>query len=123
LDRGSQVAAITEALEGLRRRNLLSYSEKQGYKIQSTAGEEWERERRDIGVSTEAIGEMVQGALRHLLGSTDRPRLHARTFPWKAHYSDGDRVSDALLADSRDDATIVIDFRFVGEKERSEGTW
>jgi hypothetical protein len=57
LDRGSQVGPVTEALEELRRRNLLSYSEKLGYKIQSTAGEEWERERRDLGVSAEAIAE------------------------------------------------------------------
>ena len=46
VDRGSRVTEITEALEDLRRRNLLGYSEKQGYKIQSTAGEEWERERQ-----------------------------------------------------------------------------
>src|SRR5690606_1509916 len=49
VDRGSQVGVVTEALEELRRKNLVSYSEKLGYKIQSTAGEEWERERRDIG--------------------------------------------------------------------------
>ena len=53
VDRGNHVNEITEALEKLRRRNLLGYSEKQGYKIQSTAGEEWERERRDIGVARE----------------------------------------------------------------------
>ena len=36
--RGNQVAAVTEALEELRRRNLLGYSEKHGYKVQSSAG-------------------------------------------------------------------------------------
>ena len=67
VDRGNQVAEVTEALEELRRRNLLGYSEKQGYKIQSSAGEEWERERRDIGVAREAISEIVQDALKCLL--------------------------------------------------------
>jgi 3-(3-hydroxy-phenyl)propionate hydroxylase len=38
-------AAVRQALEELRRRNLLGYSEKTGFKIQSNAGEEWERER------------------------------------------------------------------------------
>ncbi|MCA9488425.1 MAG: BREX system P-loop protein BrxC, partial [Myxococcales bacterium] len=41
VDRGNQVAAVTEALEELRRRNLLGFSEKEGYKLQSSAGEEW----------------------------------------------------------------------------------
>jgi hypothetical protein len=31
---------VRQALEELRRRNLLGYSEKTGFKIQSTAGEE-----------------------------------------------------------------------------------
>ncbi|HRI07266.1 MAG TPA: BREX system P-loop protein BrxC, partial [Nannocystaceae bacterium] len=123
LDRGSQVTAITEALEGLRRRNLLSYSEKQGYKIQSTAGEEWERERREIGVGSDAIIEMVRAALAHLVGDTERPRLLARSFPWKALFSDGDRQSDASLVDAREDAKILVDFRFVAEKDRTESTW
>ena len=52
---------ITEALEDLRRRNLLGYSEKHGYKIQSSAGEEWERERRDIGVAREEISDTRPG--------------------------------------------------------------
>jgi hypothetical protein len=122
LDRGSQVGPITEALEELRRRNLVSYSEKLGYKIQSTAGEEWERERRDLGVSSEATAESVQEALRLLLGSADRPRLHGRPFPWQGLYGDGQR-QDAILADPRDEAVITVDFRFVTGEERSESAW
>ena len=122
IDRGSQVGPVTEALEELRRRNLVSYSEKLGYKIQSTAGEEWERERRDLGVSGEAIAEYVQEALRFLLGSVDRPRLQGRPFPWQGLYGDGQR-QDALLADPRDEAVITVDFRFVTAEERSESAW
>ena len=60
VDRGNQVAAVTDALEELRRRNLLGYSEKEGYKLQSSAGEEWERERRDISVPRDSLIELVQ---------------------------------------------------------------
>ena len=81
VDRGSRVTEITEALEDLRRRNLLGYSEKQGYKIQSTAGEEWERERRDIGVPREEIGELLQESLNFLLATPDRPRLRGAVIP------------------------------------------
>ena len=124
VDRGSQVNAVTEALEELRRRNLLGYSEKQGYKIQSTAGEEWERERRDIGVPREEISELVQGVAqvparhrRSARGSKGRP------FPWAGVFSDGRRVEDAIIADPRDDATVRVDFRFLARDERTESAW
>jgi len=122
LDRGSQLGPITEALEDLRRRNLVSYSEKLGYKLQSTAGEEWERERRDLGVSAETTAESVQEALRLLLASAERPRHHGRPFPWFGRYSDGQR-QDAILADPRDEAVLTIDFRFINSEERSESAW
>ena len=123
VDRGSRVNEITEALEDLRRRNLLGYSEKQGYKIQSTAGEEWERERRDIGVPREEIGELLQESLKFLLASPDRPRLEGRSFPWAGVFSDGRRVEDAIVADPRDDATVRVDFRFLILDERTESSW
>ena len=123
VDRGSHVAAVTEALEDLRRRNLLGYSEKQGYKIQSSAGEEWERERRDIGVAREAISELVQGGLKFLLATPDRPRLQGRSFPWAGVFSDGRRVEDVSLADPRDDAAVRVDFRFLAREERTESAW
>lgn len=123
LDRGNHVPAITEALEDLRRRNLLGYSEKQGYKIQSSAGEEWERERRDIGVPREAISEIVQSCLEILLAEPDRPRLQGRPFPWAGRYSDGRRADDLALEDPRDDAAVTVDFRFLVREERTESSW
>jgi len=123
VDRGNQQPAVTEALEELRRRNLLGYSEKLGYKIQSSAGEEWERERRDIGVPREAIGEIVQDALRFLLTAPERPRLQGRPFPWAGRFSDGRSAEDLVLADPRDEAAACVDFRFLSRDERSEPTW
>ncbi|MGA4981950.1 BREX system P-loop protein BrxC [Streptomyces cellulosae] len=123
VDRGNHVAAVTEALEELRRRNLLGYSEKHGYKVQSSAGEEWERERRDIGVAREAISEIVQDGLRFLLATPDRPRLQGRPFPWAGQFSDGRRADDANLVDPRDDAAARVDFRFLAREERTESTW
>ncbi len=123
VDRGNQVAAVTEALAELRRRNLLGYSEKLGYKVQSTAGEEWERERRDIGVPPEAIGEAVQQALQVLLATPQRPLLHGRPFPWAGLFSDGRQHDDAVLADPRDDAAVRVDLRFLSKDERAESVW
>lgn len=123
VDRGNQVAEVTAALEELRRRNLLGYSEKQGYKIQSSTGEEWERERRDIGVARETINEIVQEELKYLLAVPDRPRLQNRPFPWAGVFSDGRRADDVTLADPRDEATVRVDFRFLVRDERTESAW
>ena len=51
MDAGDRTEAVSQALEAMRRQNLLGYSERTGYKIQSSAAEEWERERRDVDVS------------------------------------------------------------------------
>ncbi|PGH49734.1 hypothetical protein CRI70_15985 [Streptomyces sp. Ru87] len=123
VDRGNHVAAVTEALEELRRRNLLGYSEKHGYKVQSSAGEEWDRERRDIGVVRESISEIVQDGLKFLLAAPDRPRLQGRPFPWAGQFSDGRRADDVNLVDPRDDAAARVDFRFLAREERTESIW
>lgn len=123
LDRGNHVSAVTDALEQLRRKNLLGYSEKLGYKLQSSAGEEWERERRDISVPSEAIHELVKAQLILLLGSPERPRLQQRPFPWAGEFSAGRPQTEATLVDPHDDAAVRIDFRFLSQEDRSEATW
>ena len=123
VDRGNQVAAVTEALEELRRRNLLGYSEKQGYKLQSSTGEEWERERRDISAPREAISDIVQEGLKYLLATPDHPRLQGRPFPWAGQFSDGRRADDVSLVDPRDDASVRVDFRYLTRDERTESIW
>jgi hypothetical protein len=124
LDRGNQQAAVQDALEELRRANLLGYSEKQGYKIQSSSGEEWERERREVNVSREQQGELIQAALRNLVAEPEKPKLQGTGFPWRALFSDGRRAADVHLEDPRDPAAITIDFRFLASaEEREQVTW
>ncbi len=123
VDRGNLTHEVEEALEELRRRNLLGFSEKLGYKIQSSAAEEWERERRDTGVPRQAISDIVQDGLKHLLAMPDRPRLEGRPFPWAGVYSDGRQVDDVVLLDPRDAASIRVDFRHLVQDERIESHW
>ncbi len=123
VDRGNNVSAVSEALEDLRRKTLLGYSEKHGYKVQSSAGEEWERDRRDIGVTREAISDLVQSGLRTLLAEPERPRLQGRPFPWAGLYSDGRRAEDAVIVDGREDAVFRVDFRLLAKEERTESAW
>lgn len=125
LGEGNRVQAVTEALEKLRALSLLSYSEKQGYKIQSSAGQEWQRERDDLGVTQEQISKIAQEALKNLVGSTqERPRWKGRSFPWTLWFSDGRQVHDLKLQDAREDSTVAVDFRFLGKKEdRASSVW
>ena len=123
LDRGDQQARVTEALEDLRRRNLLGYSEKYGYKLQSSAAEEWERERRDIPVTRDQSVEHVQEALKLLLGDCDQPSHMGRDFPWSATFSDGRRADDVTIKGTRDEAAVAIDFRLLTVAEQTPATW
>lgn len=123
VDLGNRLPQVTEALEELRRRNLLSYSEKSGYKVQSSAGEEWERERRDLPAPREAISVVVQEALKTMVSDPSRPSLQGRSFPWAARFSDGRRADDVPLLDPRDPAAVMVDFRFLAKDERGETAW
>jgi hypothetical protein len=124
LDLGNNRAAVQEALEELRRANLLGYSEKLGYKLQSSTGEEWERERRDLVVAPEQRTELVAAALKQLVAEPERPRLEGQQFPWLALFSDGRRVNDLRLEDPRTPAVVTIDFRYLtAADERDATTW
>ena len=126
MDGGNQQGAVRQALEELRRHNLLHYSEKDGFKIQSTAGEEWERDRADFPFSRQDLSKQLQESLKLLMGdasAVERPRLDGRPFPWEVRYSDGRYANDAQLLDPRDDACLTLDLRCLPLDERVESVW
>lgn len=124
LDRGNQVDAITEALDALRRENLLGYTEKHGYKIQSTAGEEWDRERREIGATGDDRSERLLEALKLLVGDrSENPRYRGRPFPIRATFQDGRKNEDVLVHDPRDPACVPLDLRFLASAEARSADW
>jgi hypothetical protein len=121
---GNRKQAVGEALGRLRDANLLGHSEKQGYRIQSSAGQEWERERRDVSVTPDKRSELVQEKLQELIGTPDRPRYKGNPFPFTAFYSDGRGIADKRLQDARTGAAVTFDFRFLSDKEeRAAGVW
>jgi len=123
LDRGDQQQEVTDALERLRAAALLGHSERTGYKLQSTAGEEWERERRDITASWEQRSTQIQEALSHLVQESTRPVLRGRSFPWRALFSDHRGAHDKILHASREAAAVVLDLRMLARDETSATTW
>ncbi|MBI5543786.1 MAG: BREX system P-loop protein BrxC [Deltaproteobacteria bacterium] len=124
LGQGNQVQPVTQALEKLRAANLVAYSEKHGYKIQSSAGQEWERERDDIGVTAEQVSEVVRGKLKVLLATPERPRHKGSAFPWSAFFTDGRHFTDEKVQTTSDAAAVTVDFRFLKARDdRAPSAW
>lgn len=123
LGEGNQVPVISAALEKLRSLNLLGYSEKTGFKIQSSAGQEWDRERLDVSVVFESIAEIIRESIKKQVGDMqERPKYKGRSFPWALYFSDGRQAHDVKLMDAREDSTVAVDFRFIKEG-REAATW
>jgi hypothetical protein len=121
---GNQESAVTQALELLRSLNLLSYSEKTGYKIQSSLGQEWARERESYSVIPDAISLCVADKLKGLVGSQDRPKYKGTSFRWASFYSDGRQRNDERLQVPNELAVVTVDFRFLrNQDERKLETW
>ena len=124
LGEGNQVQPVAHALEKLRAANLVAYSEKHGFKIQSSAGQEWERERDDIGVTAEQVSEVVKAKLKVLLATPERPRHKGNAFPWAAFFSDGRHFADDKVQSTSDAAAVTVDFRYLKARDdRAPAAW
>lgn len=116
--------ALKPVLERLRNLNVVSFSEKEGYKIQSSAGQEWQRERDDFGVGIDERNRLIREKLADLMKDPERPKLGARAFYWAALFSDGRAITEERLLPSSDDASVTIDFRLpAGKREQSKADW
>ncbi len=124
LGAGNQTTQIEQALNNLRDWGLLSYSEKTGYKIQSSAGQEWGRERDSYSVSSGVRSELVASKLKDLLGGLARPRYQNNTFRWSAFYNDGKEQREVPLQSPRDLDVVTVDFRYLKSKDdRKPDLW
>ncbi len=123
LGQAPQIGEMTEALERLRAASLLSYSEKLGFKLQSPAGQEWDRERADLRASSDQISEAVREALTRLTAELPRPKLQGRPFPWVVFFSDARHAHDVRLKNVAADAVVTVDFRWIPIAERGDDEW
>jgi hypothetical protein len=122
LGQGSNVAAVTQALDRLHALGLLSRLEKTGYRIQSSAGQEWAKEREDTAATPQARSLVIQQELEQLVGEVKRPEHRGSPFPWLALFNDGGDAVDVRLKDPRIDAAITVDYRLVARREDREAT-
>jgi hypothetical protein len=124
LGMGDNAPEVKRALEKLRDLGLCSYSEKQGYKLQSSAGQEWQRERDARSITNDELSEIVSEKLKELIGTLDRPRYKGKPFPWAVFYNDGRQQRDARLQTPSDAAVVTVDCRYLtNNEERSAASW
>ena len=124
MGKGNQEGAAGQALEWLRELNLLSYSEKTGYKIQSSAGQEWAKERDRYAPSSGEVSEQVALKLKELLGAVENPGYMGTKFRWAAYYGDGRQRQDERLQVPSELAVVTVDFRYViGKDDAKPEDW
>ncbi len=126
LDRGDNRREVSEALERLRAANLLGYSEKRGYKLRSSAGEEWDTERSQITVPSARQSELVAEQLVLLSSRPELPRLLGVPFPLHVLYTDSHGTTDKTLRSSNRRGTPVmpVDLRWLTSiAAQEEGEW
>ena len=112
LGQGNLQADVQKALDALVGESLLGYSEKTGYKIESSAGQEWQRERDHYVPGEDQLSAKVQQALQWCLGDVDRVSLEGLTLPWLALYTDGTGARDVRIKDERKHTVMTVDFQF-----------
>ena len=112
LGQGNLQPEVQKALDVLVGESLLGYSEKTGYKIESSAGQEWQRERDGYAAGEDQLSVKVQQALGWCLGDVDRVSLEGLNLPWLALYSDGTGARDLRIKDERKYTVVTVDFQF-----------
>ncbi|MBT9554535.1 MAG: BREX system P-loop protein BrxC [Myxococcales bacterium] len=116
---GRPVQDVRDALERLRAASYLTYSEKHGYKLQSSAGEEWQAERDIINITADKLGDALREELTQLIAVPKLPEFKGRRFGWYSWYTDL-HVRELRLDRSRDEAVVYVDYRVLGTDSASQ---
>ena len=123
LGQGSKKEAIQTLLDALRASGHVDYSEKSGYKIQSSAGQEWQKERDALGVGSEKIGGQVQEALSFAMPEVEKADRDGLSIPWQAWFTNAFGINDALVKNERSTTKIEVDFRYLDSKSTAKEQW
>jgi hypothetical protein len=114
---------VTAALEDLQRRGVLGYTERRGFKLQSSIAEEWASERDLHVIGGEARSALVKDALEHHMERPDRPRLKGTQFSWSAVFTDDRGTRDAGVKTVANPNALVVDFRYLPNPQTKDADW
>jgi hypothetical protein len=116
LGQGSRKDSIQKLLDALRGAGHVDYSEKSGYKIQSSAGQEWQKERDGYAVGSDKLGGKIQDALSLMMPSVEKADRDGLAIPWHAWFSNTLGIADAQVKTERSATKIEVDFRYLPPK-------
>ncbi len=123
LGQGSQKDAIQKLLDVLRGAGHVDYSEKSGYKIQSSAGQEWQKERDKYAVGVEKVSEKVLDALSWAMADVEKVNREGMAIPWHGWFSNAIGAVDAQVKQERSATKIEVDFRYLGKGQADKSEW
>lgn len=123
LGQGSRKDTIQRLLDALRAAGSVDYSEKSGYKIQSSAGQEWQKERDAYGVGPEKVAEQVGHALEWAMASVAKVDREGLAVPWQGWFSSSIGISDAQVKQERSPTRIEVDFRYLSKTQTAREAW
>lgn len=117
---GNPLPDVQKALDALVREGLVGNSGKTGYRIESSAGQEWQRRRDAYVPSSEQISEQVRKVLADLIADHDRVEVAGLPLAWLVFYSDNVGTKDARLRDERKPTAVTVDFQLTKGEGRDE---
>src|SRR5690606_32544925 len=110
---GSQRKAIQQKLDVLRGHGFVDSSDKTGYKIQSSAGQEWQKERDKHTAGIEQISQEVQKTSPWAMGEMEKPLRDGMAIPWQGWFSAAVGAGDVQVKPERSPTKIEVDFRYL----------
>lgn len=121
---GNLEQRTAEALDLLQRLNFVSYTEKLGFKIQSSAGQQWQRDRDDYDVGREQLLDIARQKVTELFGSFERPRLRGQPFGYLVYASDARSATETVVVEHRSGTCVTIDVRVaLSKSDREPEKW
>lgn len=123
LGQGSQKDAVQRALDILRAAGFVDSSEQTGYKIQSSAGQEWQKERDGYAVGVEKIISEVHKSLTFAMVDVEKVDRDGMSLPWQAWFSNALGVAEAQVKQERSPTRIEVDFRYLQRGQEGKEEW
>ncbi len=121
---GNLESSVLAALDLLQKLNFLSYTEKLGYKIQSSAGQQWQRDRDDYDVGRDQLLDIARQKVTELFGSFERPRLRGQPFSYMVYASDARSPTETVVVEHRSGTCVTLDVRVaLSKSDREAEKW
>ncbi|MGD0680306.1 MAG: BREX system P-loop protein BrxC, partial [Polyangiaceae bacterium] len=117
---GTHLADVQKALDALVGEGLLGHSVSTGYKIESSAGQDWQRTRDAYVPVGEQISEKVQATLRDLLADVDKVTVKGLPLSWLVLFTDNLGTKEAHLKDDKKPTVLTLDLQLTKGEGRDD---